>query len=326
MGTFVHQVAESVSLQLFKQLLRIRLIEEAIGERYPEQKMRCPVHLSIGQEAIAVGVCQSLQKTDYLVSNHRAHAHYLAKGGDLKRMLAEIYGKIDGCTSGIGGSMHLIDRSANIIGTTPIVGGSLPVGVGVAFASLLKEEDRIMALFFGEGSTEEGVWSECINFAALWKLPILFVCENNLYSVYSPMEVRQPDTRSRIAIAEAHGIYSLHGDGNEVETVYEVSKQAIQYIREKKGPCFVEFDTYRYREHCGPFVDPDGYRPAEEEAYWHSRCPVQLYTSYLTKQQILSPSLIDQFKEEIIAEIEDAFVFAENSPFPTYNLEDYVYG
>lgn len=317
----MQKLAETVSIQLFKEMLRIRLIEEAIGEKYAEQKMRCPVHLSIGQEAVAVGVCQALSETDYLISNHRAHAHYLAKGGDLKRMLAEIYGKVGGCSSGIGGSMHLIDHSVHVVGTTPIVSGSLPVGVGVAFASFLKGEKELTVLFFGEGATEEGVWSECINFAALHKLPILFVCENNLYSVYSPMEVRQPAQRSRCAIAEAHGIPSLYGDGNDVEKVFEISQRAVAHIREGKGPYFIEFDTYRYREHCGPYVDPDGYRPVAEVKYWTDRCPVRLHQKALG----LSTALVEEFTREVKVEIEEAFAFAEKSPFPIYNPKESVY-
>lgn len=319
------ELKENRSLHLFKQMLRIRLIEEAIAEKYAQQKMRCPVHLSIGQEAIAVGVCQALSETDYLISNHRGHAHYLAKGGDLRAMIAEIYGKVDGCSAGIGGSMHLIDHSVNVIGTTPIVSGSLPVGVGVAFASFLKSEKKITVLFFGEGATEEGVWAECINFASLHKLPILFVCENNLYSVYSPMKVRQSSERSRCGIVAAHGISVLHGDGNDVGTVFAMSEKAVSQIREGKGPYFLEFDTYRYREHCGPSFDPDGYRPPAEVKYWADRCPILLYQNLLKTQNLLSSRLLEDFTKEIIVEIDAAFAFAENSPFPIYNPNDTIY-
>ncbi|MCH9614506.1 MAG: Acetoin:2,6-dichlorophenolindophenol oxidoreductase subunit alpha [Chlamydiia bacterium] len=315
----------SLSLDLYRELLRIRMIETEIGERYKEQKMRCPTHLSIGQEAIAVGVGKNLRPEDYLVSNHRAHAHYLAKGGDLKRMMAELYGKATGCTRGKGGSMHLIDLSKNIIGTTPIVGGSYPVGIGVAFSSKLKNENALTAIYFGEASTEEGVWAEGLNFASLKDLPILFVSENNFYSCYSPMEVRQSEKRSRLEIAKAHGIQTFSGNGNDQEEVYEVAKKATQYIREGNGPCLIEFETYRYREHCGPNVDPDGYRPKEEEDYWYNRCPVDLYTKKLSERGELTESLVEQYKEEIKKEIDDAFAFAEASPFPTYIENENLY-
>lgn len=319
-------VAQNLSLELFREMLRIRLIEETIANRYPEQKMRCPVHLSIGQEALAVGVCKAALHSDYLISNHRAHAHYLAKGGDLKRMIAEIYGKATGCSSGKGGSMHLIDQEANIMGTTPIVGGSLPVGVGVAFASLLKKENRSTIIFFGEAATEEGVWAESINFAALRKLPILFVCENNLYSVYSPLSVRQPPERSRLDIARAHGMAAFSGYGNDPEEVYRVTMTAFQSIREGKGPSLVEFDTYRYREHCGPNVDDDqGYRPKDEVDYWNQRCPVKTYEKTLRERNLLNDSVIAHFVQEIAGEIEEAFQFAEQSPFPEYNPNESVY-
>ncbi|MBS3905140.1 MAG: thiamine pyrophosphate-dependent dehydrogenase E1 component subunit alpha [Simkania sp.] len=322
----IQKISAEISLELFHEMLRVRMIEEAIGYRYAEQAMRCPVHLSIGQEAVAIGVCKNILQTDYLISNHRAHAHYLAKGGSLCKMLAEIYGKVDGCSSGIGGSMHLIDLTANIIGTTPIVGGSLPVGVGVAFASLLKGENRVTVIFFGEGATEEGVWAESLNFASLKKLPILFVCENNLYSVYSPLSVRQSPKRSRVDIVRAHGMIGLQGSGNDVEEVYRVTHQAMQYIREGKGPCFVEFDTYRFREHCGPNIDDDaGYRPIEEVQYWHKKCPLKVYEERLRDQQRLTEEVLQSFRKKIQAEIDEAFIFAEKSSFPIFDPHASIY-
>jgi len=291
-------------------MLRIRRIEEAIADHYKEQEMRCPVHLSIGQEAVAVGVCEALEETDFLVSNHRAHAHYLAKGGDLKAMLAEIYGKSLGCSKGRGGSMHLVDLGKGVLGTTPIVGGSLPVAVGSAFASHLMGEKAITCVFIGEGSTEEGVFGECLNFASLHNLPILFICENNFYSVYSPMSVRQSSRRSRIGIADAHGIPSEKEYGNDVQKVFDFSRKAVASIREGNGPYFLEFTTYRYREHCGPnFDNTIGYRTVEEYETWLKRCPIELMKDKCT---------VDE--QEIISEIEEAFTFAKNAPFPSEKL------
>ena len=167
---------------LYRAMLRIRRVEEAIAERYAAQEMRCPVHLSIGQEAVAAGVCAALMQQDGVFSNHRAHAHYLAKGGDLTAMLAEIYGKAEGCCKGIGGSMHMIDLSAGFMGAVPIVGATVPLAVGAAWAARLRGEDRVIAVFFGDGTFEEGAVYESINFAVLHSLPVLFVCENNLYA------------------------------------------------------------------------------------------------------------------------------------------------
>lgn len=291
---------------LYLQMLRIRMIEESIAKRYGEQKMRCPVHLSIGQEAIAVGVSHHLTKEDYALSTHRAHAHYLAKGGSLKAMLAEIYGKKTGCCQGRGGSMHLVDLEVGFLGSTPIVGGSLPVAVGVAFGVQLKQEPRITVVYLGEGATEEGVFMESLNFAALKNLPILFVCENNLYSVYSPLEVRQPKERKRTLIAQAHGIEAFSGDGMDVEAVSFLAKQAVEKVREGR-PVFLELSTYRYREHCGPHFDQDlGYRGQEEFDVWLQRDPLR------DKEEV----------QTIVDEINEAFHFAQSSPFPSFDLRN----
>ncbi|MCH9627860.1 MAG: Acetoin:2,6-dichlorophenolindophenol oxidoreductase subunit alpha [Chlamydiales bacterium] len=288
-----------VAHSLEYRLMRIRMIEEAIANRYHEQKMRCPVHLSIGQEAIAVGVCSQLTARDYAVSGHRAHAHYLAKGGDLKRMLAEIYGKQTGCCLGRGGSMHLVDLSVGFLGSTPIVGGSIPVGVGAALGAKMKKEERLVVVFLGEGSTEEGVFAESLNFAALKHLPVLFVCENNLYSVYSPLDVRQPPARSITYLAEAHGVFALKGDGNVLDQVITLTEKGVNHIRTGHGPCLLEFSTYRFREHCGPHIDP--YQPEKEVEFWKQLDP-------------LNGVHLDS--APIAQEIEEAFVFAEKSPFP----------
>lgn len=299
------------------QMMRIRMVEETIAEHYSEQEMRCPVHLSIGQEAVAVGVCLALQKTDYLMSTHRAHAHYLAKGGDLKAMIAEIYGKATGCCSGRGGSMHLVDLGVGMLGSTPIVGSSLPVAVGTSFASWLKGEKRATVSFMGEGSTEEGVFSECLNFAALKELPMIFICENNLYSVYSPLSVRQPKGRDLIGIARAHGLSAASGNGNDVDQVFHMTQEAVMRAKEGKGPTLLEFSTYRWREHCGPNYDNDiGYRTEEEFQSWKKQCPIDNYQNKLLKTKIVGRDEIEEMRGEIKAEIKEAFAFAKSSPFP----------
>jgi pyruvate dehydrogenase E1 component alpha subunit len=305
------------STALFYDMLRIRLVEEGIAELYPEQEMRCPVHLCVGQEAIPVGVCSSLLKEDIVMGNHRSHGHYLAKGGDLKSMMAEIYGKATGCSKGKGGSMHLIDLAVNFLGTTPIVASIIPIAVGTAFAASLKNENRVTVIFLGRAATEEGVFAECLNFAALKKLPIVFVSEDNFFSVYSPLAERQPEKRDNVAIAKAYGIPGERGDGNNIQTVCELSQTAVNHAREGQGPYFLEFETYRWREHCGPNFDNDlGYRSEAEYQDWKKRCPVETYEKNLLQANILDKSQVNQMRTTILQEFKAAIAFAKSSPFP----------
>ncbi len=303
--------------KLFREMLRIRMAEERIAEVYPEQEMRCPVHLCTGQEAVAVGVCNRLNKNDYTLSSHRSHGHYLAKGGNLKALLAELYGKETGCSGGKGGSMHLVDLTAGFLGSTPIVGSTIPIGVGAAFGSVLRNEKRVVAIFFGDAATEEGVFQESVNFAVLKNLPVVFVCENNLYSVYSPLEVRQPKTRQIYEWVQANGLWCGHGDGNDMEEVWRLSKQAVDHVRAGKGPAFLEFSTYRWREHCGPYYDNQlGYRTEREFLEWKERCPVQRLKQRLLDEKILTAQIITEIEKELASEIDEAFLFAKESPFP----------
>jgi TPP-dependent pyruvate/acetoin dehydrogenase alpha subunit len=308
---------KDLSLKIFHAMLRIRMVEEKISELYAEQEMRCPVHLCSGQEAIPAGVCANLGREDFVFGNHRSHGHYLARGGSLKAMLAEIYGKASGCSGGKGGSMHLVDLSVNIIGTTPIVGGIIPVAVGSAFASFLKNDSGVTVVFLGRGSTEEGVFFESLNFAALKKLPVLFVSEDNLFSVYSPLNVRQSDNRDNLALAKAVGVSGAEGDGNDVAQVFELTSEAMGHIRGGKGPYFLEFKTYRWREHCGPNFDNDiGYREESEYLKWRDRCPVENFEKKLLASGELDASFSKRMRKDIGVEIEQAFAFAKSSPFP----------
>lgn len=313
--------------RLYQQMRRIRMVEETIVQLYPDQEMRCPVHLCIGQEAVAVGVCAALEHSDHVFSAHRSHGHYLAKGGDLQAMLAELYGRETGCARGRGGSMHLIDRSAGFLASTPIVGSIVAIAVGAAFGSRLRAEPRVTAVFFGDGATEEGVFHEAVDFAALRKLPVVFVCENNHYSVYSSLEVRQPAGRRLIDLAAGHGIVSEHGDGNDVLEVVDLSRQAVERARNGAGPSFLEFETYRWREHCGPNYDNDlGYRSEAEFRDWQRRDPIALLETQLRAQETLSEEHIQRIEDEIEAEIAEAVAFARNSDFPEPDrLADEVY-
>ena len=302
---------------LYRVMLRIRRVEEALAARYAEQQMRCPMHLCIGQEAIAAGVCAALRRDDAVFSNHRAHGHYLAKGGDLNAMVAELYGRSTGCCGGRGGSMHLIDLSVGFLGATPIVGGTVPLAVGTAWAARLKGEDRIGVAFFGDGCFEEGVMHESLNFAALYRLPVLFVCENNSFSVYTPLNERQPK-RAIHAVARAHGWGAWTADGNDVEAVLTVTREAVARARAGEGPQFLEFDTYRWREHCGPnFDDELDYRSREEIAAGKQRCPVARTRTKLIDERIIGNAQLDALEQEIAREIEGAFRFAFESPVPS---------
>ncbi len=298
-------------------MLRIRRVEEAIALRYAEQEMRCPMHLCIGQEAIAAGVCAALAAEDRVFSNHRAHGHYLAKGGDLGAMLAELYGRATGCCGGRGGSMHLIDLAAGFMGSTPIVGGTVPLAVGSAWASSLRHDPNVTVVFFGDGCFEEGVVHESMNFAALHRLPVVFVCENNDFSVYTKRRERQP-SRPIHGVAQAHGLTACAANGNDVDEVLAKASEAIQSARRGLGPQFLEFSTYRWREHCGPDFD-DGlqYRSAAEIAAGIEDCPIARHAARLTAADAGFPKMIESLEAAIAAEIEAAFEFALASRMPT---------
>ncbi len=302
---------------LFRAMLRIRMIEEKIAALYPEQEMRCPVHLSIGQEATAVGVCAALRSSDLVMSSHRSHGHFLAKGGDLKSMLAELYGKRTGCAGGKGGSMHFVDRPAGFLGATPIVGSTIPIAVGAALAAARRGEDRVVVAFFGEAATEEGVFHEAVNFAALHKLRVVFACENNLYSVYSPLSVRQPGGRSVSDLARGHGLKTLSCEGNDVIAVSETSAEAVRSARSGAGPVFIEMSTYRWREHCGANYDNNiGYREEAEFLAWKEKCPVSAFQKRGFDEGWLTPPQLSAMERELSLEISEAVRFAKDSPFP----------
>ncbi|MBX7136877.1 MAG: thiamine pyrophosphate-dependent dehydrogenase E1 component subunit alpha [Oligoflexia bacterium] len=304
-------------MQLYHRQMLVRLTEEEIAKRYPEGKMRCPVHLCTGQDAVSAAVGCALKPDDLCVSTHRSHGHYIGKGGDIKRMLAEIYGKAGGCSSGKGGSMHLVDRSVGYIGSTAIVGNTIPVGVGLGLSIKLKGSHQVSCVFFGDGAVEEGAFFEAANFAVLRGLPVLFLCENNFFSVYSPLRVRQPEGRKIHEMVRGLGLKAEDGDGNDIVEVYTKTKNAIDYIRSNSAPYFLEFYTYRWREHCGPFFDNNlGYRSEQEYLEWKERDPVELYRRRLVEQHQVDPKKLEQIDSSIMREIEAAFEFADASPFP----------
>lgn len=310
-------IDSDLAYRLYHSMLRIRMVEEEVANRYSVQDMRCPVHLSIGQEGIATGVCEALRPEDMVFSNHRAHGHYLAKGGDLGQMIAEFYGKADGCCGGRGGSMHLIDKSVNFMGSTPIVGGTVPLAVGAGWSNRLQERDAIAVAFFGDGCFEEGVVHESMNFAKLYDLPVVFVCENNEFSVYTHLHERQP-ARPIHAIAAAHGWHTETGDGSDVVAVYEATRKAVEAARAGEGPQFLEFSVYRWREHCGPnFDDHLNYRSADEVATGLASCPVTHLAEIMFRDGSLDANKQAATRADINREVQAAFEFAYASPEPS---------
>ncbi len=299
---------------LYEELLKIRLIEEEISYRYSEEKMRCPTHIAIGQEAAAVGVCASLNKNDYAVSGHRAHHHYIAKGGNIKKLVAEIYGKETGCSGGKGGSMHLVDTDVGFMGSTAIVAGTIPVGVGLSFSQKLKHSKNITCIFFGDAAIEEGVFYESVNFAILKNLPVLFVCENNQFSCFTHLSERQPQNRKIFEMVSGLGIDSFECDGNDVIAVQETTAQLVNKIKKGEGPKFLELHTYRWLEHCGPNYDDElGYRTTNDIKKSRENDPIII----LEKKY---PELIKSKKHTILKNLKtltkNAFKFAEESNFP----------
>lgn len=297
--------------RLYRSLYRIRRVEEEVVRIYPTDKIKSPVHLSIGQEAVAVGVCEALRPTDVVFGTYRGHALYLAKGGDLKKMVAELYGKVTGCARGKGGSMHLIDVTAGMMGTSAVVGTTIPHAVGYAYAIRVQRRDTVVASFFGDGAVDEGAFHESLNFAALKQLPIVFICENNFYSIHSHQRARQPASNV-VERARAYTIPAERVEDGDVLRIYELVKGAVEEIRAgRSGPRFFECMTYRWKEHVGPNDDFDkGYRTIAEAAPWFANDQAKRLANRL------SPQARERIEAEVEAEIRDAFEFAERSPFP----------
>lgn len=296
--------------RLYRALRLIRRVEEEIACIYPSDRIKSPVHLSIGQEAIAVGVCDVLRPDDVVSATYRGHAAYIAKGGDLRAMFAELYGKADGCAGGKAGSMHLIDMNRNILGASAVVGTTIPIALGYALAIRRRGEDRVVVAFFGDGATEEGVFHESLNFAALRKLPVLFVCENNQFAIHQPLEKRWATNRL-CARVETYGIPAEHIHDSSVESIREQCETAIADMRAGGGPAFLECVTYRWREHVGPGEDYDsGFRDRATLDVWREKdelVHIGANLDEVTRARI---------EAEIEAQIADAIAFAERSPFP----------
>ena len=322
----ISDIPNEVLRELYRMMLKIQKVELKVDELYHEDEMKTPVHLCLGQEAIAAGVCAHLNTNDYVFSNHRGHGHYIAKGGDVKAMVAELYNRETGCSRGRGGSMHLIDTLVGVVGTSSIVGGSIPIATGAALGSVLKKDNRVSVAFFGDAAVEEGVIYESINFAMLKKLPVVYVCENNFYSVFSHLSKRQAkdDIYRRF---EGLSIPGYRVDGNNVIEVYRIAKKVIDNARGGGGPSFVECRTYRLRDHHGTGSGVEvGYRTQEEVDWWAARCPVRNFECFLIEQNIMTAGEVEEFASAIDQEVEGAFKFAQASPLPNEDgVLEYLY-
>jgi TPP-dependent pyruvate/acetoin dehydrogenase alpha subunit len=297
--------------RFYKALYRIRRVEEEIAAVYPSDKIKSPVHLSIGQEAVSVGVCEALRPDDVVFGTYRSHALYLAKGGNLRRMIAELYGKVDGCAKGKGGSMHLIDTEARVMGASAVVGTTIPQAVGFAYALKLQRKDSVVVSFFGDGAVDEGVFHESMNFATLKSLPIVFVCENNFYAIHTHLLRRQK--RDNICErASGYGVPAERIPENNVLRIYDRVKEATAEIRSgNSGPVFFECLTYRLKEHVGPNEDFNlGYRRRDEAQTWIANDPIGRLAASI------DPGERRRIENDVELEIRDAFAFAEQSPFP----------
>ncbi|MEE9615139.1 MAG: thiamine pyrophosphate-dependent dehydrogenase E1 component subunit alpha [Thermodesulfobacteriota bacterium] len=311
-----NKIPKETLVGLYETMLRIRMFEEKVVELYPAQEMKTPVHLYIGQEAIAAGVCLNLVKDDYLLSNHRGHGHCIAKGTDMGVMMAEFYGKAGGCSGGKGGSMHLVDPENSIPGNSAIVGGGIPMAVGAALASQIKGLKSVAVTFFGDGAVDEGVFHESMSFASLKKLPVVFVCENNLYATNSHITARHP-TGDIAGSAGAYGVPGVCVDGNDPEAVYECSKEAVERARKGTGPSLIEARTYRWKGHVGPDADFEkGCRPEEELREWMEKCPVKRFRERLLTSGVMSAEEMDGLRSAVAEEVDKAVSFSDKSPWP----------
>jgi pyruvate dehydrogenase E1 component alpha subunit len=307
------------NITFYRNMLEIRLFEEEVAKRYPTGKMKTPTHLGIGQEAIAVGVLSVKSSEDVVFSHHRCHNHFLAAGGKMGALAAELYGKATGCSGGRGGSVHLVDSNVGFLGSSAILGQSIALGVGAAFGMRSLGLDGVSIVFFGDGALEEGIAWESINFAAVHKLPVLFVCENNFYSTESNLSNRRAENTTFCNKAESFGVESVLLDGNNVIDVARYSESIMTDIRNGEGPRFIEAETYRWMEHVGPFFDHEmgrEYRTLQELEDWKLRCPIQNHEIKLLESFGFTQDDLDDIRTNVSMEVASAFQFAEDSPFP----------
>jgi len=301
------------STEVLRKMLEIRLFEEKVFELYAQNLVPGTIHLYLGEEAVAVGVCTALNKDDYITSTHRGHGHCIAKGADLNRTMAEILGKKTGYCKGKGGSMHIADFNIGMLGATAVVGAGLPIAVGAALSAKLRKTSQVVVCFFGEGASNQGTFHESINMAATWKLPVIFVCENNLYA----MGTRQSRVMAIENIADRAAAYGIPGttvDGNDVIAVYEATQKAVERARKGEGPTLIECKTYRLKGHSR--VDPAKYRPKQEVEEWLKKDPIKRLKERLLQTKMLTEMEIQKIEKQAQTKIEGAVKYAIQSPMP----------
>ena len=313
------------ALHFYRQMVKIRLFEEHVNQLYLSAKMPGLAHLYIGQEAVAVGVCEALRRDDYITSTHRGHGHCLAKGASVDRMFAELLGKAPGYCRGKGGSMHIADQDTGNLGANAIVGGSAGIATGAAMSAKLRGSDQVAVCFFGEGALGQGLLYEVMNMASLWKLPVIYVCENNQYNEYT--NYRETTAGEVVARAEALGIPAETIDGQDVQLVHTTSFTLIERARRGKGPAFLHCNTYRFYGHHVGDIDRSYYRAKKEEEEWKSkRDPVKLFAERLRKSEMADTKLLNQIEDEIAQHIKEAVTFALEAPYPdAHEVNQHIY-
>ncbi|MDX1636368.1 MAG: pyruvate dehydrogenase (acetyl-transferring) E1 component subunit alpha [Balneolaceae bacterium] len=321
--TAVGEIDADVQTHLLKQMIRIRRMEEKAYELYTQEKIRGFLHLYDGEEAVAAGVIETLRDEDGIVATYREHGHALVRGVSMKSIMAEMYGKAEGCSGGRGGSMHLYDKETNFYGGSAIVANGLPMAVGLALASKRLGESRVICCFFGEGAVDEGEFHESLNLASLWKLPVLFVCENNLYSMGMPFRRAEAET-DLVKKANSYRIEGNTVDGMEVLDVYQAASDAVDVVRKGNIPYFLECQTYRYRAHS--MFDPERYRDKQEVKEWKKRDPITLLAERLKEDQKLSQDQLAELEKQVANEVDEAVRFAEQgTDEPVDQLYRFVY-
>lgn len=309
------KISKEKLLDMYKTMVKARYFENKVIEVYQQGLMPGLAHLYVGEEAVAAGACGALNQDDYITSTHRGHGHLVAKGGDFKRMMAEIFGRATGYCKGKGGSMHIVDVSLGILGANGIVGGGLTLAMGSGLTSRVKKSGKVTVCFFGDGASNQGSFHEALNLASVWKLPVVYVCENNGYGI-SVSQARHQNIKDIALRAHAYGIPGVIVDGNNVEEVYTAVSEAVARARKGEGPSLIECKTYRWRGHHEGDANRGGrYRSQEEILSWETKCPIQKTEAKLVQMGIPAQELED-FKSKIQQEIDEAVEFAKNSPWP----------
>lgn len=307
---------KELASQLYQRMFCIRSFEEAVLDLFQKGVLKGTTHVCIGQEAVAVGTCSQLQADDYVVSTHRGHGHYLAKGGDCKKLMAEVFGKESGCCGGRGGSQHIMDLDIGFLGANGITGGGIPLATGAGFSIKYRRTAQVVVAFFGDGASNQGTFHESLNIAALWNLPVIYVCENNLYAMSTPLCA----STANGSIAErgkSYGIHSEKIEGNDIQSVVSTVKTAIARARKKQGPSLIEMSTYRHKGHSKS--DQCHYRTREEETQWKERCPIKSLERFFVKEDILDARDIDAIQTQVKREIEESIRFAQEAKEPRFS-------